>query len=208
MSQLSNRLPELASQIKNANVVFGNAQKICIEAAYDMGECLVEAKALCKHGEWEGFLKKATVSVRSAQRYMRIVQSGILKENAYELGISGSLDEIDYFETLMPARDEAFLVVYGNEPNDEFQDFSLLMWWRDSRYRGGLFQALSADPSTGLSTTYLFEDISLITIGSFVLCVEEMSPPAVRRHAISKQFKDAKLEYAKSEAAKLQGAAA
>ena len=42
--------------------------------AYDVGQELIQAKDLCRHGEWLPFLERAGIHERNAQRMMRYVR--------------------------------------------------------------------------------------------------------------------------------------
>lgn len=76
MTDSSNRLPVLASEIRDA---VGEAQrhaKATLAAAISAGEKLIEAKALVVHGEWLPWLKaNVAISERSAQAYMRLARN-------------------------------------------------------------------------------------------------------------------------------------
>lgn len=136
----SNRLPVLAAEIKNANVVFATAQRMTASAVIVMGKCLVEAKEICPHGEWESFLTKAGISPRTAQRCMRIVRSGIGSDYLATVGLTAALEEIDAAIAAMPPPGSATLVTYENEegPSDT------LMWWSTGKLTGGFVQVWRA----------------------------------------------------------------
>ena len=63
-TSLSDELAEIANRI-NKRVSF---------TAYEVGQNLIQAKELCKHGEWLPFLEQAGIQERSAQRMMRYVR--------------------------------------------------------------------------------------------------------------------------------------
>jgi hypothetical protein len=70
------RLTELADEINDAveqaDLAWGDALQHAIEA----GEKLIEAKALCRHGEWLAWLDKhCTVSDRQSQKYMQLARN-------------------------------------------------------------------------------------------------------------------------------------
>ena len=62
--QLSAKLSEIADRIS----------KRVSQTAYDVGQDLIRAKELCRHGEWLPFLEQAGINERSAQRMMRFVR--------------------------------------------------------------------------------------------------------------------------------------
>ena len=62
--QLSAKLAEIADRI-NRRVS---------QTAYDVGQDLIGAKELCRHGEWLPFLEQAGINERNAQRMMRYVR--------------------------------------------------------------------------------------------------------------------------------------
>lgn len=140
MADLSNRLPVLAAEIKNANVVFANAQRLTADAAIVMGKCLIEAKEICPHGEWEAFLDKTGISPRTAQRCMRIVKSGIGSDYLTCVGMTTALQEIDEAVASMPPDGQAMFVNYENEEGPP----DTLMWWRTGKLTGGFVQVWRA----------------------------------------------------------------
>lgn len=140
MADGSNRLPTLAAEIKSANVVFVSAQRMTADAVIVMGRCLVEAKEICPHGEWEAFIERAGISPRTAQRCMRIVRSGIGSDYLTCVGMTTALQEIDEAIASMPQHGEAILVTYENDEGVP----DTLMWWRTGKLTGGFVQVWRA----------------------------------------------------------------
>lgn len=87
---MSNRLPILAAEIRQAHLDTLAAEKTAAERAIAAGEALSEAKALAKHGEWLPFLKAAGVPERTAQRYMRLAASRLKSDTVTVLGGIGA----------------------------------------------------------------------------------------------------------------------
>jgi hypothetical protein len=58
------------------------------EKALAAGAALVEAKALCRHGEWQDWLKATGVPERSARRYMLLHRAGVKTATVADLGIA------------------------------------------------------------------------------------------------------------------------
>lgn len=72
------------------------AMNTFFQCAVNIGKCLLEAKKIVKHGEWENWLtKRVNFSMRTAQNYMKIYKetekngSDLLKTQAFaDLGYS------------------------------------------------------------------------------------------------------------------------
>jgi len=89
--QGSNRLPELAAQIKAAHAGVLEAAKTAAERAIECGKALIEAKKLVPHGKWRSWLKEhCHVSERSAQLYMKIVRLGFDSATVAVLGLQAA----------------------------------------------------------------------------------------------------------------------
>lgn len=82
----SNRLPALASEIREAHAAVTIATKEASQRALDAGRALAEAKALVGHGGWLGFLTDVGMPERTAQRYMRLATSGLESDTVSDLG--------------------------------------------------------------------------------------------------------------------------
>jgi hypothetical protein len=69
-------LPVLAAEISAAREGLNGAVKTAINQAIIIGQRLIEAKALLKHGEWLPWLNEhCFLSERQAQKYMRIARA-------------------------------------------------------------------------------------------------------------------------------------
>jgi len=76
MMEESNRLPILAAEIKTALDACNTAAKTAFSEAIVVGERLIEAKALLKHGSWLPWLgNHCRLSERQAQKYMRLARA-------------------------------------------------------------------------------------------------------------------------------------
>ena len=73
----------LATDSKLAHKTAGELAKQAIDAAYEAGTLLIEAKAQVKHGEWLNWLEVncPAVAVRTAQQYMALVNNRELIES-------------------------------------------------------------------------------------------------------------------------------
>lgn len=91
----SNRLPELAAQIRVAHSGVEAAAKIAATRAIEAGQALIEAKALLKHGQWLPWLREhCGLSERTAQLYMKIVRLGFKSETVADLGLKAAAGAI------------------------------------------------------------------------------------------------------------------
>ena len=84
---MSNRLPILQASVRDLHK---KAQLFALsgaECALEVGKALIEAKALCGHGKWADWLDSAEIPARTAQRYMKLVQSGCKSAIVADLGV-------------------------------------------------------------------------------------------------------------------------
>jgi hypothetical protein len=70
----SNRLPVLAAEVREAHQAAREATRTAIDRAREAGLSLIEAKSLLDHGQWLPWLEQTGLSVRTAQKYMRIAR--------------------------------------------------------------------------------------------------------------------------------------
>lgn len=90
---MSNRLPVLAKEVKDAARVMRSAERTAADAAFVVGFALIEAKELVQHGEWLPFLKQAGIPERKAQRCMTLARSNLKSDTVTDLGgITGALE--------------------------------------------------------------------------------------------------------------------
>jgi hypothetical protein len=112
---MSNRLPILAAEIKQAQEDIDKASVTVAVNALAAGNALIEAKALVKHGEWLPFLKEAGVQERTAQRYMTLARSGLKSDTVTDLGgIKAALHYLS--QRRLPAADEQLLAIFPQSP--------------------------------------------------------------------------------------------
>ncbi|HUF80026.1 MAG TPA: DUF3102 domain-containing protein [Burkholderiales bacterium] len=84
----SNRLPALATEIREAHAGVFSAAKTAAERAIEAGQALIEAKALVKHGQWGNWLRDhCALPERTAQLYMQIARSGFNSATVADMGL-------------------------------------------------------------------------------------------------------------------------
>jgi hypothetical protein len=86
MQRLSNSLTDLADRINIAAQESALAEVTSAAKAIEAGTLLIEAKQLCRHGEWLPFLERAGTPERKAQRYMRLARTGLNPTAVSDLG--------------------------------------------------------------------------------------------------------------------------
>jgi hypothetical protein len=92
---MSNRLPFLATEIREAHAAVVASVRTTIERAVTVGKMLIEAKAAVKHGQWGPWLEGTGLTPRTAQRYMRLADLPPEKyDTVSHLGIRGALKEM------------------------------------------------------------------------------------------------------------------
>lgn len=201
-----NRLPHLLAEIKTASVVFAQAHKTTVSAAFVMGKSLIEAKELCEHGQWTGFLKDAGIPPRTAQRYMRLVQSGFGHEYVETVGITEALQEIDDAQDIMPPEGEAVLARFAQEPVPD-----VMIWWRVDRHHGGVLQAYNDAENDDSAYAFVADRFPIVFIKFFVDAfasgvLGNHPSRELDRRRISFQERDDKIAFARKQAATLQEA--
>jgi len=90
---LTDRLAELADRAGGAFRTVRARSVSAAQAYLDCGSILVEAKAGCGHGEWLSFLARADIPERTAQRMMKLAESGKSAETLAEKGVKVALAE-------------------------------------------------------------------------------------------------------------------
>ena len=89
----SNRLSVLAAEIKDADSRVRRSAEQAAAAAIEAGHKLIEAKSLLPHGSWLAWLEDhASISNRTARRYMQIAGSGMEIGHVANLGIRGAAE--------------------------------------------------------------------------------------------------------------------
>jgi hypothetical protein len=88
MSTGNNRLPELAAQIAAGHQANKRDALAIAERSIELGHWLIEAKAGVSHGQFEPWVTaNCRMSLRSAQRYMRLAKLGAKSATVALLGI-------------------------------------------------------------------------------------------------------------------------
>jgi Protein of unknown function (DUF3102) len=67
-------LTELAARVKSMQATLAVAERNNLERALEIGKALLQAKALCTHGEWLPWLEKVRVNRVRAAEFMRIAK--------------------------------------------------------------------------------------------------------------------------------------
>jgi hypothetical protein len=67
-------LTELAARVKSMQATLAVAERNNLERALEIGKALLQAKALCAHGEWLPWLEKVRVNRVRAAEFMRIAK--------------------------------------------------------------------------------------------------------------------------------------
>jgi hypothetical protein len=96
MTQLSNRLPVLAAEIRKAHADVQDAAKTAAERAIAAGHALIEAKTLVAHGQWLPWLREhCALAERTAQLYMKVARSGAKSATVAVLGLNAAASAIE-----------------------------------------------------------------------------------------------------------------
>ncbi len=90
----ANRLPILAAEIHSLNADVRRHDEAAAKAAIDAGQALLEAKELCRHGEWTAWRRGTGLTERTAQRWMHLARSGLKSATVADLG---GIREADLF---------------------------------------------------------------------------------------------------------------
>ena len=83
---LSNRLCHLADEVRAAEATIHRSTEQSRVAFLTAGALLVEAKDICRHGEWLTFLKRAGVSRQRAAEMMKVARAGLQMPELRTLG--------------------------------------------------------------------------------------------------------------------------
>ena len=67
-------LDQLAREVRSEHNAAQSAWESAVHHAHRAGQCLLEAKALCKHGEWLPWLRDVGIPRRTATEYMRFAK--------------------------------------------------------------------------------------------------------------------------------------
>jgi hypothetical protein len=90
-AEASNRLPILASEIRQAHADVQEAAQTAAERAIAAGHKLIEARALVEHGAWLPWLREhCALADRTAQLYMQLARRGVKSATVAVLGLKGA----------------------------------------------------------------------------------------------------------------------
>jgi hypothetical protein len=84
----SNRLPVLQGEVADLHRAVLHHAATAAEKALAAGAALAEAKALCRHGEWQDWLRATGVPERSARRYMLLHRAGVKTATVADFGMA------------------------------------------------------------------------------------------------------------------------
>jgi hypothetical protein len=91
----ADQLAALAREINDEHHKYERAVGECLAHARRVGQLLIDAKARCKHGEWEAWVQaNLTFGDRQARKYMRIARSwdrGQIGTGSSDLSINAAL---------------------------------------------------------------------------------------------------------------------
>lgn len=130
----SNRLPVLADEIRQAHSDVEKAATVAAERAIDAGRALIEAKALCGHGEWLPWLRKIGISERSAQRYLLLTRGGFKSATVADLGFARAERYASIGLKMMPA-DNCAVQAIGCDKASTAR--CLTYWWHETDQLAG-----------------------------------------------------------------------
>jgi Protein of unknown function (DUF3102) len=128
MSNLSNRLPVLATEIRKAHADVQDAAKTAAQRALEAGHALIEAKELMDHGGWLPWLREhCALADRTARLYMQIARSGLKSAMVADLGLQAAAKAI-----VLQYPDP-----FDGTPSEELHEWRLyLLWGMQHGYRG------------------------------------------------------------------------
>ncbi len=109
---MSNRLPTLRDEIRAAHSDVIHHIEGAAERALAAGAALVEAKALCQHGQWAAILAEIGIPERTAQRYMMLHRAGFNSATVADLTLNHAEQIAGFADKLWPG-DGAGKVVSG-----------------------------------------------------------------------------------------------
>jgi hypothetical protein len=76
--QSDQRLSELTKQISRRRLSMLRAARTAVEAHIQIGQALIKAKALCRHGRWARFLQRCGLKQRLAEQCMQFARNSEL----------------------------------------------------------------------------------------------------------------------------------
>ena len=84
--RLTNSLTAIADDLRRESEACDKAERAAIGHAMTAGRMLCEAKEECEHGQWLPFLKRAGMSERKAQRWMKLHRGRLNPDTVSLLG--------------------------------------------------------------------------------------------------------------------------
>jgi hypothetical protein len=121
MSNLSNRLPVLATEIRKAHADVQDAAKTAAQRAIEAGHALIEAKELIEHGGWLPWLREhCALADRTARLYMQIARSGLKSATVADFGLQAAAKAI-----VLQYPDP-----FDGTPQEELLEWHLFMLWQ------------------------------------------------------------------------------
>jgi hypothetical protein len=126
---MSNRLPILQAEIREAHEAVRGHATAAAERALAAGAMLAEAKSLCRHGQWAGWLKQTGIPARSAQRYMTLHRGGLKSAIVADLGMAAAERHASDGLRLLPSEGHAACAI-GRENHDDVLIGFVSYWWR------------------------------------------------------------------------------
>jgi hypothetical protein len=144
MNTTSNRLPELQALVLAAHHDVQHHTTAAAAKALSAGEILVEAKGLCRHGEWGTWLKATGIPERSAQRYMLLHRAGFKSATVSYLGFDLAEHYASASLKMIASHGRAGKAVAGRDG----QITAVTHWWREPDDLVGLFHV---DLAAGVS---------------------------------------------------------
>lgn len=84
--RLTNSLTAIADDLRRVKDACEQAERDAVTHALNAGRMLCEAKEQCGHGHWLPFLKRAGLSERTAQRWMKLHRGNLQSDTVSHLG--------------------------------------------------------------------------------------------------------------------------
>ena len=83
---MSNRLPHLQAEAARLARSVRHHDLAAIRPAIEAGRALIEAKGLCRHGQWGAWLKGVGIAERTGQRWMALARAELEPATVADLG--------------------------------------------------------------------------------------------------------------------------
>ncbi len=151
---MSDRLPILMNQARAAHEESQTANMTAAERALAAGAALVEAKALCQHGQWAAILAESGIPERTAQRYMMLHRAGFNSATVADLTLNHAEQIAGFADKLWPG-DGAGKVVAGTGLGGTF--WAVIIRHGESAFYAAVRFSIGGD--CGAETVTLFKPI-------------------------------------------------